>query len=208
MKSKYYLRGFGTGVLFATIILMIAFMFHDNKASNQKHKVNSSGNAIYNTTEESGGNPADKDTSSSDKVSDTGQGNEAESTTEPQSIIETESTAEPESTAPQESTAETESIAASENVTTQNHSSQESRQPEETTSPAVEGDVVMLTITSGMISNEAAALLEEYGVVESGYDFNMYLYHNGYESKLRVGTYEIRKGASYEEIAKIITRKS
>ena len=41
--------------------------------------------------------------------------------------------------------------------------------------------------------------------MESGYDFNMYLYNNGYESKLRVGTYEIPKGASYEEITRIIT---
>ena len=41
--------------------------------------------------------------------------------------------------------------------------------------------------------------------MESEYDFNMYLYNNGYESKLRVGTYEIPKGASYEEITRIIT---
>ena len=60
-------------------------------------------------------------------------------------------------------------------------------------------------ISSGMISNTAAGILEELGVVESGYDFNMYLYNNGYESKLRVGTYEIPKGASYEEITRIIT---
>ncbi len=75
----------------------------------------------------------------------------------------------------------------------------------DTTADSGDRETVTFVISSGMISNTAAGILEELGVVESGYDFNMYLYNNGYESKLRVGTYEIPKGASYEEITRIIT---
>ena len=64
-----------------------------------------------------------------------------------------------------------------------------------------------MIISSGMISNTVANILEELGVVDSGYEFNMYLHNNGYSSKLRVGTFEITKGASYEDIARTITRK-
>ena len=46
MKFKYYLRGFGTGVLFATIICMIGMAIHNNLASNQKIHTSSSGNVI------------------------------------------------------------------------------------------------------------------------------------------------------------------
>ena len=44
MKLKYYIRGFGSGVIFATIIIMIALAVSNNLASNQKKKTNTSGN--------------------------------------------------------------------------------------------------------------------------------------------------------------------
>lgn len=179
MKLKYYLRGFGTGVLFATIILMITFEINENMGSNS-HTA-SSGNLPV--TENIDGAESDRNITEGEATTDFSPDTTEESIKDSGQNNETETTdifGEPDTT---------------------------------TMSPELNTDVpdggntetVTFVITSGMISNTAASILEELGVVESGYDFNMYLYNNGYESRLRVGTYEIPIGASYEEIARIIT---
>ena len=70
------------------------------------------------------------------------------------------------------------------------------------------GRTVELYIQSGMSSNEVAAMLRDLGVVEDDYDFNMYLYNNGYESLIRVGTFKVKAGMSYDELARIITGRN
>ena len=57
--------------------------------------------------------------------------------------------------------------------------------------------------TPRMIANE----LYENGMVESASGFRKYLSDHGYAGKLRSGTYTITKGMTYEEIAKMITKK-
>lgn len=191
MKFKYYLRGFGTGVLFATIICMIGMAIHNNLASNQKIHTCSSGNVIKTESKDN------KATDKNNKGSETKDEQNKTETTQNETTTNIETTAQNETTTKIESPdVTTEGVAGGENM------------PQDTTDGNMNdsGDTVTLVIESGMISNEVARLLEEYGVVESGYDFNMYMYNNGYESRLRVGTYEIRKGASYSEIVTAITR--
>lgn len=66
---------------------------------------------------------------------------------------------------------------------------------------------VEITIVKGMWSDAVSEALENAGLVEDGGDFNDFLSDNGYASFISVGTYEIKMGASYSEIAKIITRQ-
>ena len=213
MKSKYYLRGFGTGVLFATIILMISLMVHDNMASNQKtDKGGSTGvqnnlkddmTSPENTTPPESNTPSESTTpSESDTPSEstvspgtTTQPIPPETTAQPEeSTTPPETTAQPESTTPPETTTQPESEAPQENTLPQENNTDNA-------------EYVTLNITSGMSSNKVADELQKSGVVESGYDLNMYLYNNGYENKIRVGTYSIRKGSSYQEIAEAITTR-
>ncbi|MEZ3425832.1 MAG: hypothetical protein K1W13_00280 [Lachnospiraceae bacterium] len=44
--------------------------------------------------------------------------------------------------------------------------------------------------------------------MEDAKEYDKYLCANGYDKKIRAGSYEIPKGASDEEIALIITRSS
>ena len=194
MKFKYYLRGFGVGVIFATVVLMFAFALHDNKPTGV---VNSSGNAIKkeNITTTKSKEEISKDTTEAVKETTS----EIETTLEnvtPETTITTSDISTPEVSTEETSMPETPEIV-------------EETTPDTTVvnTPASTGEIVTLVITSGMTSNRASDILQELGVVESGYDLNMFLYNNGYESKLRVGSFEIPKGASYQEIADIITRK-
>ena len=72
---------------------------------------------------------------------------------------------------------------------------------EETTSP----ETVTFQIHSGDSSVSVAKRLAEAGLVGDAKAFDQYLCQNGYDKKIRVGTYEIQNDSSNEEIAKIIT---
>lgn len=65
--------------------------------------------------------------------------------------------------------------------------------------------VVKVTIVSGDGSYTVAKKLEEAGVVFSASDYDNYLCQNGYDKRLRTGTFQIPAGASNEQIAKIVT---
>ncbi len=65
---------------------------------------------------------------------------------------------------------------------------------------------IVVVLPGGSDSNTCARVLRESGVVVDGADFNRYLVNSGLDRKVRSGTKQIPKGASYEEIASIITR--
>ena len=181
MKFKYYIRGFGTGVLFATVILMITLGIKNNIPSGKGKNKNDSDNPVIENI-------------SQDSVKDeSGNTTNGAETTAPEDTTVPEDTSAPENTTVPENTSDLTSV------------------PEETTAPEAvtppEETVFTLSITSGMTSNRVADILVEQGLVDNGYNFNMYLHENGYASKLRVGDYQIKSGLSYGEIADIITKK-
>lgn len=75
----------------------------------------------------------------------------------------------------------------------------------EDTSQQQTASAVSITIVSGDGSYTVAKKLEEAGVVFSASDYDDYLCQNGYDKRLRTGTFQIPKGASNEQIAKIVT---
>lgn len=64
-----------------------------------------------------------------------------------------------------------------------------------------------VTISSGDGSYTVAKKLEEAGVVSSAIAYDDFLCANGYDKKLRPGTFEIPADAGDEEIARIVTRQ-
>ena len=90
-------------------------------------------------------------------------------------------------------------------------SANEEESPSETeseTQPDDNSDVVLFTVNRGDSSDKVSRRLEELGLVEDADEFDKYLCRNGYDNRISVGTYEIIKGSTWEEIAKIITRRS
>lgn len=62
-----------------------------------------------------------------------------------------------------------------------------------------------VTIVSGDGSYTVARKLEEAGVVSSASAFDTFLCQNGYDKRLRTGTFQIPADAGDEQIAKIVT---
>lgn len=64
---------------------------------------------------------------------------------------------------------------------------------------------VSITIVSGDGSYTVAKKLEDAGAVFSASDYDDYLCQNGYDKRLRTGTFQIPAGAGNEQIARIVT---
>ena len=62
-------------------------------------------------------------------------------------------------------------------------------------------------VRNGLLSSSVAREMEEAGIIDDAKDFNAYLVDNGYGRRIRSGTYKIPEGADFSTIAKIITRQ-
>lgn len=69
------------------------------------------------------------------------------------------------------------------------------------------GAAVTVVIYSGYGSNDVARALKNAGLVENAEDFDEFLCENGYDKRICVDVYRIPSGSSYEEIARIITKR-
>lgn len=63
------------------------------------------------------------------------------------------------------------------------------------------------TVREGLLSSSVAREMKKAGIIKDDEAFDEYLENSGYGRKVRSGTYYIPNGASYAEIARIITRQ-
>ena len=190
MRLKYYLRGLGTGVLFATIILMISYSY---KMSDKqiKEKALELG-MVY--PEKGTVTDELKSTDAADDNSTTGEEN---SQTETKKEENTTSKVE-ETTTKEETTKE---------QTTQEVTTKEPQSEEETTKANEAAKTYVLTVTASTSSKQVAMALESAGIVENYKEFDDYLCDNGYASNIQNGKFTVTSDMSYKEIAELITSK-
>ncbi len=65
-----------------------------------------------------------------------------------------------------------------------------------------------IEVAKGEFSDRVSEKLKEAGVLSDASDFNRYLVTNELDGKISIGTYQIPKGASYQEIAAILCPKA
>ncbi len=66
---------------------------------------------------------------------------------------------------------------------------------------------ITFTIEKGMSSGKVAALLEAKGLIEKAEDFNNYIIQEDKSGVIRVGTFTVTKGTSYQILLKTITER-
>lgn len=205
MKLKYYLRGLGTGVLFATIILMISYSYKmsDKQIKEKALKLG----MVY---PEKGTVTEEIDTTIS--VSDNSTTSENNSQTEKEEITTSkveESTTKEETTTVEETT--TKEVTTKEETTkeqtTQESTTKEPQTEEETTKGNETAKTYVLTVTAKTSSKQVAIALEEAGIISNYKEFDKYLCDNGYASNIQNGKFTITSDMSYKQIAETITSK-
>ena len=188
MKIKYYLRGLGTGILFATIILFISYSY---KMSDKqiKEKALELG-MVYPDTEET----SSSEVSSDDLVADDTTLNEQSTEEQTTNQVSSEEKSTEENTTKEETTQETtKKEETTEETTTKNNTPQKTYE---------------LTVTSRTTSIDVSNKLESAGIIDDADKFNDYLCDNGYSSRIQNGTFTVNSSMSYEELAEFIIRKS
>lgn len=66
---------------------------------------------------------------------------------------------------------------------------------------------VTITVSQGEVCRQIAEDLAGNGLVDDAEEFRKFMYQNGYDSLILEGDFTIPYGASYEEIATILTTK-
>lgn len=182
MKLKYYLRGVGTGILFATIILLVSYAYKLSDGQIKKKALELG--MVYPTEEQSSSNVADNQNGES-------QSDENDSAHMP-------SEEEPSSKEPD-----------IEEPTTEEPTTEKPTTEEPTTEKPTTGDntevTCTITVTNRTASHHVAYQLQEAGIIDNAEEFNSYLIDNGYAYRIQNGTFTFKKGMSYKEMAEYLT---
>lgn len=161
MKIKYFLRGFGAGVLITTLVLCMSYRNQDSQQS------------VVQKAKELG-------------------------MVFPQNTPSVSPVVSPSFT-PQPSVTPTVVATGTAVAVTQKPSAK----PKKQTKKSFE----TFTVRDGLLSSSVARELKEAGIIKEDEAFDEYLEKSGMGRKIRAGKYKIPTGASYEEIARIITRQ-
>ncbi|MDQ0233621.1 hypothetical protein [Metabacillus malikii] len=63
-----------------------------------------------------------------------------------------------------------------------------------------------LTISEGMTTSAVSDLLEQNGIIEDSFEFSQFLIKNNYHQRVQLGTFEVKKGMDYNQLAQAITK--
>lgn len=101
--------------------------------------------------------------------------------------------------------AKTASISSSTQVSSTSSQKTVSTSSKKETEAGAAGKTQTITIVAGDSSYSVAQKLEKAGLVESAAEYDSYLCSNGYDRKIRTGTFTVTDGDSKEQIANAIT---
>ena len=191
MRFKYFLRGLGVGIIFASVICIVAFQSADSRKISDKEVIERAKELGMVEKQDSV-----KDMFATDKTK------EKEKTTEHQTIDEQKN----ESTTKKKASEEKKTKNTTETKTSKEKSTEvatEKKTTEEKTTEAMteKKTTVTITIKGGMSSYPVCQMLQEQGLIKDASEFDNYLIKNGYANRISVGTHTLKIGMTYEEIA-------
>ncbi|KZN96321.1 endolytic transglycosylase MltG [Aeribacillus composti] len=88
----------------------------------------------------------------------------------------------------------------------QNQNAQNQNQEQKNNNQQTEVKPVKVNIKEGMTTSDVSKILEQSGIIDSASKFNQYLIKHDYHKRVQIGTFEVKKGMSYYEIAEALTR--
>ena len=186
MKLKYYLRGVGIGIIFATLVMTVSGLVHKYNITDEYiiKEARKLGMVMREELDNSGSIWGSEDSELTEE-------------TESTEVVSSESEAKP---------SESESESQSQTPPPQ-PSESESESESESQSESSQKTYVTIVIVRGDYARQVAEKMYAAGLVPDAEEFRKYIGAHGYGQSIRVGTYSIPTDATYEEICKIITTK-
>ncbi len=205
MKLRYYLRGIGLGIIVAAAICMCATLRNKQTTmSDAEIKARAEELGMIDSKATLADTAVNAD-DSTDIVESPDAGEfvavEPEEIEAPAADVTEEVTPAVEE---EEAITETEEASESEEVA----EPEEEEEPEEAApEPEATGEIITIIVEKGNGSDTVAKKLAEFGLVSNAAEYDRYLMANGYDRRIAAGTHKIPKGASDEEIAKLLVSK-
>lgn len=192
MKFKYYLRGCGIGILCTAIILMISFRSDKGQMTDSQ---------VMERTSELGM------IAPGEKVPET-ENSQAAELTDTEKVVKKSETGKTKGTESVSETGEknTEELEVVPDFDTEEKNTDSKKDDKSSDSKKTQKEEkIVLEIKRGDVCRTISENLAAIGMVEDAEKFRKYMQKNGYDHQINVGSFELKKGMSYEEIAKTIT---
>ena len=203
MNVKSYLKGIGVGMIVASLILIIAGNINNRMSDAYVIKrakelgmveasaVNQSTETVVDANTEETKENAEAETKENSAETSTVE------TTEDKTVVENNTT---------DTDTDTSEDVKPEDANVSEDNVADSNATDETTDTATEnnGETVNVEVRSGMSSESVSLAVKNAGLVDDDTEFNKYLCENGYDKKLRVGSFDIPSGSDFETISKYL----
>ena len=200
MKRKYFLRGLGLGLITASLMFALAFIFYKPTLSESEIKKQAKALGMVESTDNKNSSNQSTDEKDSDKKkseSDTDSKDDSNSldTTTTESKTDDNGVVTNTVTNPDGSTTTTTSIPGDVSKLGDKSATTNS------------GKNIVISVAGG--ENSAAVSLDLFhkGLVSDNAEFDKYIESTGKDNSIRPGTYEIPEGSTYAQIADIITTR-
>ena len=179
MDKKSFLRGFGVGVLFVTIVLGVSYLIRTTDSS------------IISRAKKLGMTFAENDSKIVYSTAIPASGAAVQNNEKKNNSDVLNNTPEP-------------SANASKKNSKDNEFDNEKKKLEKN----LKEEKKKLTINSGDWAKKVADQLEDEGIIKDSDKFVDYMKENNYAGKIRAGEYEFEKDEDFSEIAKMITKQA
>lgn len=207
MKFKYYLRGCGVGILFTALVLTISFHTRGGVMTDEKamQRASELGMVMPDGTE--GLSETQEDTQNAKPVV-----NMEDSQTSRENLKSEQGSEKPDTQKENKDKDKNKDTDKDKNKDDKDKSSQDDKSKDsEKSSQDGSGDngdeTVTVTIKRGEVCREIAEDLYSKGLVDDAEGFRKYMKDQGYDNQICVGTFELKKGMTYAQIAKVLTMK-
>ena len=200
VRFKYYLRGCGLGILVAVVVMIAAIHSHgglmtDDKAMERAKELGMIMPEDTETNTQATELPI-QDSTSPDTQKHSGQVTQKISDTQ-KSVVNSEQNA-------SDKTEGSEKKSSAKKNEKQNSETKDSSSKSDSDS---DEKTVTFTIRGGEYCRTIAENLYNKGLVKDAEEFRKYMQDNDYDNLIRVGSFQLKKGMDYKEIAKVLTTK-
>lgn len=195
MKFKYYLRGIGIGIIFASIVLLSAYR--------GKFSGRITDEEVIARAKQLGMVEANDPINKLITTEATTETSTQEATEEVVTTSETTTEATTEKSKKKKKKTEESTNETTTEVTTETTTEVTT---ESTTEAKKEDEKeVSITVERGSSSYPVCQKLQEAGIIDDAAKFDDYLVEHGYANRISVGTHKVKKGMDYKTIADLIS---
>lgn len=204
MRSKYFLRGMGVGILVTVIIFAVSLVFYEPSLSEEEIIEKATALGMVQSEDSEKKDDETKNTEDSDSKTE----NETEESQEASSENDENATSDGSNNS-QSNNSDIDSLSEDNSLETNGSEDAEISLNTQADASKNETDnsssLVSFTVSSGESSYKICENLYQAGLIDNPGSFNQYLEDMGYDDTIRTGSYNIPMGSSYGEIANAIS---